>query len=44
MAEVVKVEVRQACTLTGRVKGMPDVIPPMPGCIMEHPGHVLPSP
>ena len=44
MAEVMEVEVRQASAVTGRVKGVPDIIPPIHSCIMEHPRHVLPSP
>jgi hypothetical protein len=44
MPKIVEMEVRQASAVTGRVKGVPDIIPPIPSCIMEHPGHVLPSP
>ena len=41
MAEVVKVEVRQASAVTGCLKGMPYVIPPMPRCIVKDPRYVL---
>ena len=44
MAEVVKVGIGQASALTGPVKGVPDIVPAMPDCIMEHPWHVLPGP
>lgn len=40
MAEVVEVEIRMSCGLTGPVKAMPHIIPPMPSMIMEDPGHV----
>lgn len=41
--EVVEVEIRQSCGLTGPVKAMPHIIPPMPGRIMEDPRHIEPS-
>jgi len=42
MAEVMEVEIRQAGALTGRIKGVPDIIPPTPCCIVKDPRHVLP--
>ena len=44
MAEVVKMKIGQSCTLTGPVKGVADIVSPMASRIMEHPGHVWPSP
>ena len=38
-----EVEIRQSCALTGPVKGVPDVIPPMTRCIVEDPRRVLPG-
>ena len=43
MPEVVEVEVGQASALTGPLKGVPDVIPPMPYCIVKDPRYVLPE-
>jgi hypothetical protein len=43
MAEVVEVEVGQARALTGPVKGVPYVIPPMPRWIVKDPWYVLPG-
>jgi hypothetical protein len=42
MAEIVEVEVGQACSRTGSIKGMSYVIPPMAGRIMEDPRYVVP--
>jgi hypothetical protein len=44
MAEVMKVEIVQACRSTGCLEGVSDVIPPMAGRIMKDPRHVLPRP
>ena len=43
MAEVVEVEIGQACALTGPIKGVPDIVPPVPVGVVKHPGHVLPG-
>ncbi len=34
MAEVMEVEIRQSCSLTGSIKAMSHVVPPMPGRIV----------
>lgn len=41
MPEVVEVEVGQASVLTGPLKGVPYIIPPIPGHIVKHPRYVL---
>ena len=43
MAEVMEVEVRQACGLTGLVKGMSDVVVASSLCIVKDPRDVLPG-
>ena len=39
--EVVEVEVRQGCARTGLLKGVPDVIPPVPYYIVKHSQNIL---
>ena len=37
MAEIMEVKIRQPCGLTGSLKAVPHIVPPMPGVIMEDP-------
>lgn len=43
MPEIVEMEIGQACAVTGLVKGVPYIIPPIPRCIVKHPRYVLPD-
>ncbi len=40
MAEIMEVEICQACRITGPIKAMPHIVPPMPRRIVEYPRHV----
>jgi hypothetical protein len=41
--EVMEVEIRQSCSLTGSIKAMSHVVPSIPGVIVKDPRHIEPG-